>query len=393
MRRVRDIGFFITVVVIIAGSGCKKPFNPTIIATNSNYLVVEGVINTGQDSTIIKLSRTVNISDKITANPEPGARVTVESDHNSSYPLNEIAYGEYASPSLNLTASYKYRLHITTSVGKEYLSDFESVSTNPPIDSVGFTVQNNGVQLYVNTHNPANNTRYYRWEYAETWNFHAEYAAAYITNGTKLNYRTADQQIYSCFANNTSGVVLLGSSAKLSNDVIYQQPLTQITSTSEKIEAKYSILVKQYALTSDGYNFWQNLKKNAEQLGTIFAPLPSEVPGNVHCVTTPSEPVIGYVSVTNVQQKRIFISSDQLPSSWRPVYPYECEIDTMLYCRGPTCGQNDVALFLLPIGSTEFAIVPYTSKGFTLGYLAADSECADCTIRGTNKAPSFWTNK
>jgi hypothetical protein len=185
--------------------------------------------------------------------------------------------------------------------------------------------------------------------------------------------------------------VLLGSTAKLVNDVVYQQPLTQITSTSEKIEAKYSILVKQYALTSDAYNFWQNVKTNSEQLGTLFGPLPSEIPGNIHCVTTPSEQVIGYVSVTNVQQKRIFISNDQLPSSWRPEYPYECEIDTMLYCRGPTCGQNDIALFLLPIGTTEFAIVPYTSKtGAALGYLAADAECADCTIRGTTKQPSFW---
>jgi hypothetical protein len=265
------------------------------------------------------------------------------------------------------------------------------VKPNPPIDSIGFTLQNNGIQLYVNTHDPANSARYYRWEYTETWNFHAEYATQFITDGVKLNYRTPEHQIYSCFGNDTSSTVLLGSSAKLSNDVIYQQPLTQILSTSEKLETKYSILVKQYALTSNAYNFWQNLKKNSEQLGTIFAPLPSELPGNIHCVTTPSEPVIGYVSVTNVQQKRIFISNDQLPSSWRPEYPYECEIDTMLYCRGLACGQNDVALFLLPIGSTEFAIVPYTSKtGAALGYLAADAECADCTIRGTTKQPLFW---
>jgi hypothetical protein len=380
---------YVISISAIAITGCKKPYNPTIIATNSNYLVVEGVINTGQDSTIIKLSRTVNILDKITANPEPGAQVTVESDHNNSYPLNEIAYGEYASPSLNLTASYKYRLHITTSVGKEYLSDFESVSTNPPIDSVGFTVQNNGIQLYVNTHNPANSTRYYRWEYAETWNFHAEYPSPLITDGVKLNLRTPDQQIYSCFGNNASDVILLGSSAKLSNDVIYQQPLTQVSSTSEKLEAKYSILVKQYALTSDAYNFWQNLKKNAEQLGTIFSPQPSEVPGNIHCVTTPSEPVIGFVSVTNTQQKRIFISHSQLPQTWSATYPYQCELDTLLIHRGPF--QNDVALFLIPLGSTEFAISALSSPtGQLIGYLGAGSECADCTIRGTNKQPAFW---
>jgi len=388
MKKIKYMVFFVT-AVIIGFCSCKKPYTPVIVASNSNYLVVEGVINSGQDSTIIKLSRTVNISDKITANPEPGAQVTVESDHNSSYPLNEMGHGEYASPSLNLAASYKYRLHVKTSAGKEYLSDFESVTTNPAIDSVGFSLQGSGIQLYVNTHNPANNTRYYRWEYAETWNFHAKYQSPLITDGVKLNLRTPDQQIFSCFGNDTSGVVLLGSSAKLSNDVIYQQPLIQISSTSEKLETKYSILVKQYALTGDAYNFWQNLKKNSEQLGTLFGPLPSEIPGNIHCVTTPSEQVIGYVSVTNVQQKRIFISHSQLPQTWESMYPYQCEIDTMLIHRG--LFQNDVALFLIPLGSTEFAISPLSSQsGSLIGYLASDAECADCTIRGTNKQPSFW---
>ncbi|MDB5025905.1 MAG: hypothetical protein JWP78_3660 [Mucilaginibacter sp.] len=372
-------------------TGCKKLYTPNITASNVSYLVVEGVINTGLDSTIIKLSRTVNVSDKVKTVSESGAQVTVESDQNNSYTLNEIGNGKYASAALSLNAAYKYRLHIKTTAGKEYFSDFEAVKPNPPIDSVGFTIQNNGIQLYVNTHDGAKSTGYYRWEYTETWNFHARYQTTLITDGTKLNYRTPDQQIYSCFGNNISSTVLLGSTARLSNDVIYQQPLTQISSASEKLEIKYSILVKQYALTSDAYNFWQNLKKNAEQLGTIFAPLPSELSGNIHCITTPSEPVIGYVSTTNIQQKRIFISYSQLPESWRPAYPYQCTLDTLLLYRG--VNQNDVALFLIPIGSTEFAVSTLSSKtGTLIGYLGADAECADCTIRGTNKPPAFWIN-
>lgn len=382
---------YIMSISAIIITGCKKLYTPNITASNVSYLVVEGVINAGQDSTIIKLSRTVNISDQVKTTPESGARVTVESDQNNSYTLNEIGNGKYASPALSLNAAYKYHLHIKTTAGKEYLSDFEAVKPNPPIDSVGFTVQNNGIQLYVNTHDPANSTRYYRWEYAETWNFHARYQTTFITDGTNLNYRTPDQQIYSCFGNNTSSTVLLGSTTKLSNDVIYQQPLTQILSTSEKLEIKYSILVKQYALTSYAFNFWQNLKKNAEQLGTIFAPLPSELSGNIHCITTPSESVIGYISVTNIQQKRIFISYSQLPQSWNSTYPYQCTLDTLLINRGTN--QHDVALFLIPIGSTEFAVSTISSKtGTLIGYLGADAECADCTIRGTNKQPAFWIN-
>ena len=43
--------------------GCRKPYSPRTIAGNNNYLVVEGIITAGQDLTIIKLSRTVNVPD------------------------------------------------------------------------------------------------------------------------------------------------------------------------------------------------------------------------------------------------------------------------------------------------------------------------------------------
>ena len=379
---------YLIIILTIIGNGCKKPYAPQIAAVNTNYLVVEGVINAGQDSTFIKLSRTVTISGKVTSTPELGARLTVESDQGAVYPLVELGKGNYASVPLNLDNSHKYHLHIITSGGKEYVSDAEAIKPTPLIDSVGYTVQNNGIQLYANTHDPNNNTRYYRWGYAETWNFHAKYAAGFITDGTKLNFRTAAQQIFTCFASDTSNTIVLGSSSALVKDEIYQAPLTQIISTSEKIETKYSILVKEYALTKEAYSFWQNMKKNTEQLGSIFDAQPSEVPGNIHCITNQAEPVIGYVSVTTVQQKRIFINRDELPESWEAIYPYECSLDTLLYANKG--GQNDVALFLIPLGTTEFAVAPITSQLSILGYLSTDAQCADCTIRGTTKQPIFW---
>ena len=293
-------------LIIISSISCRKPYAPSAITSPNSYLVVEGVIDSGQDSTLFKLSRTVNLSGKTSASPELGALVTVEDDQAGVYPLIEMGNGGYSAASLNLNPLRKYRLEIKTSDGNDYVSDFETIESNPPIDSVGFKIQANGLQLYVNTHNPNNNTRYYRWNYTETWQFHAKYSSGYITDGTKIVARTADQLIYNCFGNDTSSTIVLGSSAKLSQDIIYQAPLTQVASTSEKIETRYSILVKQYALTSDSYNFWVNLKKNTEQLGSIFDAEPSNINGNIHCVNNPALPVIGYVSVTHVQQKRIF---------------------------------------------------------------------------------------
>jgi len=387
----KRISYIFSIMASTAFWGCKKPYSPQIKAASANVLVIEGVINIGTDSTIFKLSRTVGLSAN-TPTPELNANLTVESDQNGGpvYSVNEIGNGKYASSGLNLDYTRKYRLRIKTQDGKEYLSDFVEPKLTPPIDSVGFNIKSDGLQIYVNTHDPENSTRYYRWDYNETWQFHAKYASTYISDGTNLVPRTAAQNIFFCFGNGASSNINLGSSAKLSQDIIYQSPVTLIPSTSEKIEMKYSILVRQYALTSDAFAFWQNLEKNTEKLGSIFDAQPSEISGNIHCLSNPEEPVIGYLSACLVQSKRIFVLNSQLPSSWLTVYPYSCDQDSNYYVH-PITHHNDVA-DLIPLPSSSVITVPFYFPGSPKpnGFFSTSFECGDCTIRGTTKQPEFW---
>ena len=75
---------FLILILIIYLFGCKKLYDPPVIASNATYLVVEGTINPGADSTIITLSHTVNISSKITLSQVTGATVAVVRDQNST---------------------------------------------------------------------------------------------------------------------------------------------------------------------------------------------------------------------------------------------------------------------------------------------------------------------
>ncbi len=72
-------------------------------------------------------------------------------------------------------------------------------------------------------------------------------------------------------------------------------------------------MVKQYALSLEAYSFYTNLKKNTEQLGSIFDALPSEIEGNIHSDNNPSEPVIGYITVGSTTSQRIFVDKRLLP--------------------------------------------------------------------------------
>ncbi|MDB4920335.1 DUF4249 domain-containing protein [Mucilaginibacter sp.] len=366
--------------IILLSVGCKKPYNPKVISSPNTYLVVEGVININ-DITNIKLSRTVNLSNSVTNNPVDNAELFIESDNGSNYGLQGIGNGSYQLTGVTLDNTRKFRLSIKLD-GQSYLSDYEQAKVTPPVDSVGFIATGNKLQIYVNTHDPKNDTHYYRYDYVETWRFHSKYASSFVSNGTSIVPRHEDQQVYYCFLNNTSSTILLSSSAKLKQDVIFQAPLTAIESTSEKIEVKYSILVHQYALTAQGYKFWENLKKNTEQLGSIFDAEPSQLSGNIHNVANKTEIVIGYISACSVQTKRIFITSEQLPETWKPIYPYDCLIDSLL--------KNSVQQVLVP--GLEIPINGiYSGQSLNpIGYTASDPYCVDCTLRGSKQTPDFW---
>jgi len=389
MKRAAYLLFF-----IIAALACRKPYNPPALTGNGSYLVVAGIINIGADSTMITLSRTVNVSSTTTTNPVLNANVAVVSDQGVSFPLTETSNGNYVSAGLNLDITRQYRLSIKTA-NEQYQSDLVPVNITPPIDSIGFNIVNDpvaGIQIYANTHDASNAVKYYRWDYTENWEFHAKFSSDYITNGTAIVKRTPDQLVTYCYNGDVSADIVLGSSAKLKQNVIYQGPIAFIPSTSEKIEDKYSILLREYALTADAYSFYASLKKNTEQLGSIFDAEPTQLVGNIHSITNPAEPVIGYVSACTVSSKRVFISNAQLPI-WVPTYPYACNSDTELYCAGKYC-RNDVLLNLIPLGSH---LLPTTAVGPTYnpllpppGYMATTQECMDCTIRGSKTPPAFW---
>jgi len=366
--------------------GCRKPYNPPAINAPNGFLVVEGAINPGSDSTSITLSRTVNISSNVTINPVTGAIVNVLRDDNVAYPLTEAGNGTYTSPGLNLDNSYQYKLSIKTSDGKQYQSDPEPVLITPPIDSVGYNIvagPNTGVQVYANTHDPTGKIQYYRWDYTENWEFSAEFPSQYIAIGGVIFRRTQAQLVSPCYTSEISSDIVLGSSAKLSQALIYQSPITFIASTSEKLENRYRIQVRQYALSSDAYNFWVNLKKNTEQLGSIFDAEPSQAPGNIHCITNPTEPVVGYISVCTVTTKTIFVYNYNLPT-WVATYPYTCNLDT----AGVGSANYQNAL--------NFPSVIYIASSYgpdplnPAGYLTTSRECADCTIRGSITPPPYW---
>ena len=369
--------------------GCKQEYIPPANEENANLLVVEGFLNSGQGPTTIRLSRSVGLTDTTQKKFERGAKVNVEGEDGSSFALAGNTNGEYSISQLPLLNNIKYRLHIKTINGKEYASDFVPIKVTPPIDSITWQKESEGVRLYVNTHDPQNATKYYQWEFEETWEFRSAYYSSlkYVRDNsnrvTALVYRypdhSVDTTIHKCWKTLNSTSIIIGSSENLSTDIIYL-PFHFIEQGSEKLSVLYSINLKQYAVSHEKYLFLQKMKKNTEQTGSLFDAQPSQLSGNIHCLTNPTEAVIGYVEITQEQTQRIFISHSQV-SDWK----YD-----------PGCSNYEIDNNLDSIAKYASDLTPmYPTALDALGNIlkfnaASDVKCVDCRIGRTNQKPSFW---
>ncbi|MBN8865019.1 MAG: DUF4249 domain-containing protein [Sphingobacteriales bacterium] len=367
---------------LLLATGCRDPYRPEVVTKAPNYLVIEGVLNAGQGATNVRLTRTTQIDRTSSIIGEASAMVTVEGKDNSAVPLAYQGNGLYIHPNLNLVIGNEYRLRVKTTDGKEYLSAYVVAKTTPPIDSVTWSRSaTGGVDIKVNSHDDANKTKYYRWEYDETWEIRTYFFSKYIYENRRVRERVMPaEDVSTCWRNRSSTNILVGTTTRLESDVISKMPVTSFSNGDDRIGVRYSILVRQYALDKDAYEFYDLLRKNTESIGTIFDAQPSEVKGNITCLTDPSVPVIGYVTASSIEEKRIFISASQVPD-WR--FPQICEVQTVT--------PDSVVYYFEILGYSPFEADIPPGTIVPKAYFGSYGVCVDCTKRnGTRTRPSFW---
>lgn len=372
--------------IIILALSCRQTYDLPFTGPAKGYLVVEGFINSGAGATTIKISRALGLVDSVLTRPEKSAVVTVEGNDNSIAPLAEISDGTYEADQLSISPNQQYRLHIKTLDGAEYYSAYATPKVTPAIDSISWEKTGKGVEVFVNTHDPTNNSTYYRWEYEETWEYHSAYYSILkyryhpvSKHPYAVDPRPADEsnKLFYCWQREKSSAILVGSSSHFSEDRIHL-PLTVVPNTSWKLSVLYSILVYQYAVSAEEHEFFRRMKKNTENLGSLFDAQPSELVGNIHNSRNANEVVVGYVGIYNRQEKRIYIKNSEVPN-WG--YNQGCELFE--------AGNNELGYAGFKT-DVPIKVHIYGMRNDTLSVYVALSPCGDCTLRGTNIKPSFW---
>ncbi len=332
MKHRNVIGYFNTRVyaaLLIVVTGCLEPYNPPEISDNIDLLVVDGFINSSDNIATVRLTKAVPLSSTSNENIGVNAIVEVEDENGFIQTLNADGNGYYSLSAIQTTPDLKYRISILRNDSKRYYSQFISLTSCPPIDSISFkpSTQSEGINIFVNTHDDSGQAKYFQWTYDETWEYTSRYGTNYKIVGGSVQFQ--DLPLGRCWISKPSSEILIGSTTLLASNRISEFPLTFIPVRSQKVSVRYSILVQQRSLTKEAYEFWTQLKKSTESLGGLFDPMPSQVLGNMYSASDSSEPVLGYFSGGEVPSQRIFIRLRDLPPEQRlpPVTP--CAIDSI----------------------------------------------------------------
>ncbi len=262
-----------------------------------------------------------------------------------------MGYGSYETDPLIHKGEIgrSYRLLINIPGGGQYASGWETMLAAAPIGDVETEYQererNNpnakdqkGVQVFLSNEDTEHDISFYKWEFAETYQytlvFPPEIDAVFGSNpgsGQDSIIIIPRQLLHGriCYKTEYSKSITTRSSEGLTENKISRLPLTFISNETLRLFIRYSMLLKQFAITKE---YHENLRKIAEvnqTSGSLFDPIPNEIFGNIKNVDNDREPVLGYFGVGGVSEKRIFIERSDLPLGFFGSFEDRCESDTI----------------------------------------------------------------
>lgn len=377
----------ILALILICLVGCREPFDPVLDPTDLTVLVVEGYLDTEGLSSTLKLSYTQNIQTAdSTETGFPAAIVYLRSEAGEEYPLTGLGNGLFEFK-YDIPENENYRLHIISD-NRTYTSDLIKPIITPEIIEVGFDKIEEGIEIFLTTQGDENADDFL-WTFEETYSFRPKIPTGYVYDVELQDIRFAkpEERTDLCYRGSISSDLILETSSKFENQFVFRQAITRISNGDERLSLRYSILISQKAIDKKAAEFWEILRKNSDDLGSIFSPLPSNISGNIKNDQDPKVPVIGYVSLGKVRQRRFFIDVRDV-APWRAVVPdyYLCIVEPDTVRQAAYDGAFRSGNFVPVV-----AIYPENAPG-PIGYQGAARRCTDCTLRGTREKPDFWDN-
>jgi len=374
--------YFITMMMF---SSCIRSYEPEILTGDEKKYVITGQVTDedGSQSINVSLSSPIGSPKYI---PVTGCQVNILDDKGHTFPLGDEGGGNYNNtidPAF-LQPGVAFKLEVTTPEGDFITSDFDTLTRGPEVDSVYYIREEKlynpvappvmGIQFYLDLHGATTDSRYYRFEAIETWEYHSPLPLEWYYDGVVHHVTPPDSSKMVCWRTIRLPDIFTLTTDNLNENSYEQYPLHFVSNLTVRLAYGYSLLVRQFALSREAFTYYENLRVNSNPEGGLYDKQPLSIRGNLHNQTHPDQDVLGFFAANAVRSKRIFVYPiPDLPLN----YHVECEAFPI---RG---GLSKIKPKDYPV------YLSGNSNGYSLSWL--ENECVDCLVlQGTNIKPDFW---
>lgn len=393
----KQVNKIISLLLIVGLISCVDEFDFETQAGFESAIVIEATITNEFKTQEIRLTRTFRLEED-GPQAEADATVTVTEGESVTYNFTDMGEGVYLSTEeFKAQPNRDYQLNIITSDGRTYASEIIQLTASTELDAIVPTRQTNdnsvdGVSLLVNSYDPTGASKYYKYEYEETYKIISRIKTDSVfklvpTNSGEDLVTVVPREIEEdvCYNTRISDALILTTTSGLEEDRVSQFPVRFISKRDPIVANGYSILVKQYTLSLEAYTFYETLRDFSGS-GSIFSQTqPGFIRGNIKSTQNPDEKVIGFFNVSSFSSQRVFFkfldvfSSTDIPGTFSPECPETRPgLDLRMRIRANTIR------FLRTATASEPA---ETGEG---PYFVVPRFCVDCRFFGSLEVPDFW---
>jgi len=314
---------FFTGIFFLLGlfPACIERYYPEGEEFRQGTLVVIAHLDDSEEEQSVYISRSTTLE---FPNREPlsGCIVEIEDIEGNSWELPENEPGAYRDlmPDLFLRNGEQYRLLLLTPDGNSYESEFEELHPAPAIDSLYWEREDipmeeagmvtEGIRFFLDFQIIKDDSPYLRWQLVETYEMHNPDYQSTEMYDTDRRFKPIPPELDNpvCWINQEVPDIYTMDLGRVDGEIYRAMPLNFVSNTTQRLQYRYSILLRQFAVSQSAFWYWDGLKNNLQSNGGLFDSQPSLNPGNICNTNDEEEIIIGYFSVSGVSEKRIFVS-------------------------------------------------------------------------------------
>ncbi|WP_419211247.1 DUF4249 domain-containing protein [Maribacter sp. X9] len=396
------------VIVLIAISmfvqACIEPFD--IEKTEfTSAVVIEGTLTDQNMKQRILISRTFPLDTVVSAGISK-ATIVINDSNGISYEFMETSGGEYVSTTaFGAMSGVGYTLSVKLPDGSSYISEEVILPTKSKINELYVARDFNngelaeGMFIYVDSFDPTGQSKFYRYEYEETYKIIAPFWSpedAYVVSplpNPQVDFRARTNEERVCYKTVESNKIIQENTTEYSEDRVTKFPVRFINKENFILSHRYSILVKQFVQSPEAFTYFETLESIAAS-GSLFSQIQTGfIEGNIKSLTNKDEKVIGFFQASTVSEKRVFFDyADYFPGERLPKYPTDCSlVSPPLITEGMSSplidAINQETLKYVSEYDQQTNPNNYSESG---PFLMIQTPCGDCTVLGSNIVPDFW---